>query len=68
MFWLAAGCCVANLLSIRNTLTIIDNRTGKSYEIPLENETIKAIDLRGIKVDHNDFGTMYVRKRLSNTP
>ena len=40
-----------------NTLTITDNRTGKQYEVPIENETIKALDLRKIKVsDH--FGLM----------
>lgn len=48
------------LILHRSTLTITDNRTGKSYEIPIENDTIKAIDLRGIKVNDKDFGTMYV--------
>ena len=32
-----------------NTLTITDNRTGKQYELPIENGTIKAMDLRQIK-------------------
>ena len=53
-------------LVIRNTLTVIDNRTGKSYEIPIENDTIKAIDLRGIRVDAQDFGTMYVKGIFGN--
>ena len=35
----------------RETLTITDNRTGKSYEIPITNDTIRAMDLRQIKVD-----------------
>jgi citrate synthase len=39
-----------------NTLTITDNRTGKQYELPIENETIKALDLRKIKVNDDDFG------------
>ena len=34
-----------------NTLSITDNRTGKTYEVPIENETIKAGDLRQIKVN-----------------
>ena len=34
-----------------NTLTITDNRTGTQYELPIENETIKALDLRKIKVN-----------------
>ena len=30
----------------RETLTITDNRTGKSYEIPIKHDTIRAMDLR----------------------
>lgn len=51
----------------RNTFTIIDNRTGKSYEIPIENETIKANDLRQIKVNPEDFGTMAYDPGYGNT-
>jgi citrate synthase len=40
------------------TLTIIDNRTGKQYEIPIEDETIRATELRNIKVHEDDFGLM----------
>ncbi len=40
----------------RDTLTINDNRTGKVYEVPITNGTIKAMDLRQIKTDPNDFG------------
>ncbi|MBP1679318.1 MAG: citrate synthase, partial [Bacteroidetes bacterium] len=42
----------------RNTITITDNRTGKQYEIPVEHDTIKAPDLRQIKVNPDDFGLM----------
>ena len=42
----------------KDTLTITDNRTGKSYEVPIEDGTIKAIDLRQIKVAADDFGLM----------
>ncbi|HLI59268.1 MAG TPA: citrate synthase [Solirubrobacteraceae bacterium] len=41
-----------------NTLTITDNRTGKQYEIPIEDETIRATELRKIKVQEDDFGLM----------
>jgi hypothetical protein len=32
--------------SRRETLTITDNRTGKSYEVPITNDTIRASDLK----------------------
>ncbi len=40
------------------TLTVTDNRTGKQYEIPIEDNTIRATELRKIKVDEDDFGLM----------
>lgn len=40
------------------TLTITDNRTGKKYELPINDNTIKANDLRQIKVSDDDFGLM----------
>jgi citrate synthase len=40
------------------TVTITDNRTGKQYEIPIEDGTIRATELRKIKVDEDDFGLM----------
>ena len=42
----------------RDTLTIIDNRTGRQYEIPITHDTIRPIDLRQIKVNPADFGMM----------
>ncbi len=50
-----------------NTLTITDNRTGKQYEIAIENETIKALDLRKIKVNDDDFGLMTYDPAFMNT-
>jgi citrate synthase len=50
-----------------NTLTITDNRTGKQYEIPVADGTIRAMDLRQIKVDENDFGMMTYDPALQNT-
>ena len=51
----------------RDTLTIIDNRTGKTYEIPVTNGTIRAMDLRQIKVHENDFGMMSYDPAFNNT-
>ncbi len=50
-----------------NTLTITDNRTGKRYELAIENETIKALDLRKIKVADDDFGLMTYDPAFMNT-
>ena len=49
------------------TLTIIDNRTGKKYEIPVENDTVKAADLRQIKIKDDDFGMLSYDPALMNT-
>jgi len=51
----------------KNTLSITDNRTGKSYEIPIEHDTIKATDLRQIKVNAEDFGMMTYDPAFMNT-
>jgi citrate synthase len=51
----------------KSSLSITDNRTGKSYEIPVENGTIKALDLRQIKVDGSDFGLMTYDPAFTNT-
>ena len=50
-----------------DTLTITDNRTGKQYEIPVSNGTIRAIDLRQIKVDPDEFGMMLYDPAFMNT-
>jgi citrate synthase len=50
-----------------NTLTITDNRTGKNYDLPIENDTIKAFDLRKIKVNTDDFGLMTYDPAFMNT-
>ena len=41
-----------------DTLTITDNRTGRNYEIPIQNGAIRSTDLRQIKVSEDDFGLM----------
>jgi citrate synthase len=49
------------------TVTITDNRTGRSYELPIENGTIKALDLRQIKKGPEDFGLMTYDPGYMNT-
>ena len=49
------------------TLTITDNRTGTSYELPIAEGTIRATDLRQIKVDEDDFGLMTYDPAFMNT-
>ena len=51
----------------RNTLSITDNRTGRQYEIPVKNDTIRAIDLRQIKVNDADFGMLSYDPAFTNT-
>jgi citrate synthase len=50
-----------------DTLTIIDNRTGKKYEVPIQDGTIRAMDLRQIKADSKDFGLMTYDPAFLNT-
>jgi citrate synthase len=51
----------------KQTLTTTDNRTGKSYTLPIENGTVRAMDLRKIKTDEDDFGLMTYDPALMNT-
>ena len=53
--------------SASETLTVTDNRTGKSYEIEIQDGTIRAPDLRQIKVDDDDFGLMTYDPAFMNT-
>src|SRR5918993_1233880 len=50
-----------------DTLTITDNRPGKQYDLPIENGTIKAMDLRQIKTSNEDFGLMTYDPAFMNT-
>ena len=51
----------------KDTLTITDNRTGKEYELPIWEDTIRAMDLRQIKVREDDFGMMSYDPGFKNT-
>jgi citrate synthase len=50
-----------------DTLSVTDNRTGKQYEIPIEDGTIRAIELRDIKTSDDDFGLMSYDPAYLNT-
>ena len=50
-----------------DSLTVVDNRTGKSYEIPIENGTIRTTDLKKIKTGAEDFGLMSYDPGFMNT-
>ncbi|MDQ7064393.1 MAG: citrate synthase [candidate division KSB1 bacterium] len=50
-----------------NSLTIRDNRTGREYNVPIENGAIRAMALRDIKVDESDFGLLSYDPGFVNT-
>src|SRR6059058_3833349 len=50
-----------------DTLTIVDNRTGKKYELPIQDGTIRAMDLRKITTTPEDFGLMTYDPAFLNT-
>jgi citrate synthase len=51
----------------RDTLSVTDNRTGRQYELPIKYDTIRALDLRPIKVNTDDFGMMGYDPAFTNT-
>lgn len=51
----------------RETLSVTDNRTGKTYQLPITDGTIRAMDLRQIKTDPDDFGIMTYDPAFMNT-
>src|SRR2546423_11232145 len=51
----------------RDTVTVTDNRTGKSYELPIEHGAIKTMDLRNVKTGEDDFGLMAYDPAFLNT-
>src|SRR2546430_14857723 len=50
-----------------DTLSIVDNRTGQKYELPIQDGTIRAMDLRKIKAGADDFGLMTYDPAFMNT-
>src|SRR3954471_20317164 len=51
----------------QDTLSVTDNRTGETYEVEITDETVKAMDFRGIKVNEDDFGLMTYDPAYTNT-
>jgi citrate synthase len=51
----------------KQSLTVTDNRTGTTYELPVADGTIRAMDLRQIKTDPDDFGLMAYDPAFMNT-
>jgi len=51
----------------KETLTVTDNRTGMTYELPIQDGTIRALDLRQIKTGPEDFGMMTYDPAFTNT-
>jgi citrate synthase len=50
-----------------DTLAVTDNRTGRTYELAIEDGTLRALDLRQIKTDDQDFGLMAYDPAYTNT-
>jgi len=51
----------------KDSLTITDNRTGKTYEVPIQDGTVRALDLRQITTGEADFGLMTYDPAFTNT-
>jgi citrate synthase len=51
----------------QDTLSVTDNRTGRSYELPITDGTVRAMDLRQIKVQEDEFGLMSYDPAYTNT-
>jgi citrate synthase len=51
----------------RDTLTVIDNRTGRSYEVPIQDGAVRAMDFRQVKAHEGDFGLLVYDPGFANT-
>ncbi len=51
----------------RETLTVTDNRTGRSYELPIQDGTVRGTELRQVKTGDEDFGLMVYDPAYMNT-
>jgi citrate synthase len=58
---------VGDVAAGTDSLTVTDNRTGRTFELPIVDDTIKAMDLRQIKVHEDDFGMMAFDPAFTNT-
>ncbi len=50
-----------------DSLTVTDNRTGQTYELPITDGSVRAMDFRGMKVSDDDFGLMVYDPAFTNT-
>jgi citrate synthase len=55
------------LAQAADTLTVTDNRTGKTYEVGITDGTVRAMDFRQMRVSDNDFGLMTYDPAYMNT-
>jgi citrate synthase len=51
----------------QDSLTVTDNRTGETYEVPISDGTVKAMDFRQVKTGEDDFGLMTYDPAFTNT-
>jgi citrate synthase len=49
------------------SLTVTDNRTGQTFDVPITNGTVRAMDFRQMKADESDFGLMTYDPAFTNT-
>ncbi len=63
----AIGQTSGNGASAEDHLTVTDSRTGRTYELPITDDTVRAMDLRQIKVQESDFGLMAYDPAYTNT-
>ena len=57
----------AGVAQAAETLTVTDNRTGRTYEVPITDGTVRAMDFRQMKVGDDDFGLMTYDPAFTNT-
>ena len=51
----------------KDTLTVVDNRTGRTYELPIVDGSVRTVDLRQIRADDDDFGLVGYDPGFMNT-
>jgi citrate synthase len=56
-----------SVATAKDTLSVTDNRTGKTYEVQITDGTVRAMDFRQVKVDEDDFGLMTYDPAFTNT-
>ncbi len=63
----AGGDNGGGVATAKQTLTVTDNRTGKVYEVPVTDGTVRAMDFRQMKTGEDDFGLMTYDPAFTNT-